>query len=129
MEAKLSSEVSSAGRIDAVYCPMHGGMRATKTADSDGLFLAAVRRSVGPKCLVVATLDLHANISEQMIQATDCMIAMRTNPHVDTAQRGEEAGESDLYTFIKLTVCLSQRFSHGAGFVLQLFACYKCSAA
>ena len=47
--------------------------------------------AVGDHCPVVATLDLHANISERMITATDCMVAMRTNPHVDTAQRGEEA--------------------------------------
>jgi microcystin degradation protein MlrC len=54
-------------------------------------FLAAVRRAVGPNCRVIATLDLHCNISERMITATDCMVALRTNPHVDTAQRGEEA--------------------------------------
>jgi microcystin degradation protein MlrC len=54
-------------------------------------FLAAVRRAVGPDCYVIATLDLHSNISDQMVSATDCMVAMRTNPHVDTAQRGEES--------------------------------------
>ena len=41
-------------------------------------FLAAVRRAVGGGCRVIATLDLHSNISERMIRATDCMVAMRT---------------------------------------------------
>ena len=82
---------------------MHGGSRAVETADSDGAFLAAVRRAVGPETFVVATLDLHANISEEMVAATDCMVAMRTNPHVDTAQRGEEAA-----------VCLLQMLSESA---------------
>jgi microcystin degradation protein MlrC len=50
-----------------------------------------VREAAGPACAVIATLDLHCNISARMLAATDCMVAMRTNPHVDTAQRGEEA--------------------------------------
>ena len=89
--ADVEAQLASAGPLDAVYCPMHGGMRASETADSDGEFLAAVRRAVGPGVFVIATLDLHSNISEQMVEATSCMVAMRTNPHVDTAQRGEEA--------------------------------------
>ena len=67
-----------------------------------------MRRAVGPETFVVATLDLHANISEEMVAATDCMVAMRTNPHVDTAQRGEEAA-----------VCLLQMLS-GAARPLQI---------
>jgi microcystin degradation protein MlrC len=89
--AEAEALLAAAGPLDAVYCPMHGGMRASETADSDGEFLAAVRRAVGPDVYVIATLDLHSNISERMVEATDCMVAMRTNPHVDTAQRGEEA--------------------------------------
>ena len=101
--ADAEAQLLNAGPLDAVYCPMHGGSRAVETADSDGAFLAAVRRAVGPETFVVATLDLHANISEEMVAATDCMVAMRTNPHVDTAQRGEEAA-----------VCLLQMLSESA---------------
>ena len=87
--AAIEREQASGGDFDAVYCVMHGGMRAVETADSDGLFLQAVRQAVGPSCAVVSTLDLHANISEQMLTATDCLVALRTNPHVDSATRGE----------------------------------------
>ena len=50
-----------------------------------------VRAAVGPDMPVVATLDLHANISERMVAETDLMVAYRTNPHLDQVARGAEA--------------------------------------
>ena len=40
---------------------------------------------------IVATLDLHCNISDEMENAVDLMIGYRTNPHVDLYERGVEA--------------------------------------
>eukprot|EP01045_Picozoa_sp_COSAG04_P015446 COSAG04_NODE_1219_length_7705_cov_3.777807_3_plen_219_part_00 len=34
--ADAEAQLLSAGPLDAVYCPMHGGSRAVETADSDG---------------------------------------------------------------------------------------------
>lgn len=34
--ADVEAQLRAAGSLDAVFCPMHGGMRAVKTADSDG---------------------------------------------------------------------------------------------
>jgi microcystin degradation protein MlrC len=40
---------------------------------------------------VVATLDLHGNVSERMVEAADVLVSYRTNPHVDMRERGIEA--------------------------------------
>src|SRR5437762_3107916 len=40
---------------------------------------------------VVATFDLHANVSDRMVQEIDAFIGYRTNPHLDMRERGEEA--------------------------------------
>ena len=34
--ADAEAQLRAAGPLDAVFCPMHGGMRAVETADSDG---------------------------------------------------------------------------------------------
>jgi microcystin degradation protein MlrC len=40
---------------------------------------------------VIASLDLHANVTAQMLQAADGLAAFRTYPHVDMADTGEHA--------------------------------------
>ena len=37
--ADAEAQLLAAGPLDAVFCPMHGGMRAVETADSDGYLL------------------------------------------------------------------------------------------
>ena len=46
---------------------------------------------VGPDVPVVATFDLHANVSDRMVELIDAFIGYRTNPHLDMRERGEEA--------------------------------------
>src|SRR6267154_5374618 len=83
-----------AGALDAVYICNHGAMTATHMYDPDGEIVAQVRAIVGAKMRVVMTLDLHANISERMVEGCDLVVGYRTNPHVDMAERGEEAAFS-----------------------------------
>jgi microcystin degradation protein MlrC len=62
-----------------------------KHRDADGEILRRVRGLVGSETPIVATLDLHANISEQMVGSADVLIGYDTYPHVDIAERAEEA--------------------------------------
>lgn len=80
--------------LDGVYVASHGASSATGDEDSDGTILAMVRRLVGPRVPVIVTHDLHCNVSERMIEALDCFIAYRTNPHVDMAARAAEAADA-----------------------------------
>ncbi|MFM7345739.1 MAG: M81 family metallopeptidase, partial [Tagaea sp.] len=87
--AKIEGMLRVAGPVDGVYISNHGAMTATETFDPDGELYAAVRRCVGP-APVVASVDLHANISDAMIDAIDAFVCYRTNPHVDQRERGAE---------------------------------------
>ena len=78
----------AAARPDAVYLDLHGAMVAEHVDDGEGELLARVRRVVGPKVPVVASLDLHANVTARMLEAADVMVAYRTYPHVDMAETG-----------------------------------------
>ena len=88
---EIARRLAEAGRLDGVYITNHGGMTSTGTPDPDGLLYAKVREIVGPGVPVVATVDLHANISEAMASSADMIVAYRTNPHVDQQERGAEA--------------------------------------
>ena len=83
--------LGNAGKIDAVYLSNHGGMTATDGSDPDGELYAMVRSAVGPSTPVVATVDLHANISERMVANVDALVSYRTNPHLDQAERAVDA--------------------------------------
>ena len=87
----MHSALRAALPLDAVYITNHGGMTSTGTPDPDGLLYKMVRETVGPAVPVVATVDLHANISETMVGNVDVLVSYRTNPHVDQAGRGAEA--------------------------------------
>ena len=96
---ELRARLEAIGAVDGVYLCQHGAAVATHTHDPDGDMFALVREIVGPSVPVIATLDLHANVSEVMMDATDMMIGYRTNPHVDMLERGEEAARAMLEMF------------------------------
>lgn len=81
-------------QVDAVYLCHHGAMVADHLDDPDGALATAVRAIVGPDVPIVQTLDLHANLSDEMCSAADLIVGYRTNPHVDMIERGEEAAFS-----------------------------------
>jgi microcystin degradation protein MlrC len=77
--------------LDGVYLSEHGAASATGDDDPDATVFALVRMIVGPDVPVIATLDLHGNVTKEMVGWTDALVAYRENPHVDMAERGEEA--------------------------------------
>jgi microcystin degradation protein MlrC len=88
---EIRSRLQAAGPLDAVYISNHGAMITTQNADPDGEIFQAVRDIVGPAVPVVATLDLHGNVSDRMVRLADAVIAYQTNPHVDMLDRGRDA--------------------------------------
>jgi microcystin degradation protein MlrC len=79
--------------LDAIYLDLHGAAVAENADDSEGELLARLRERVGPKLPIVASLDLHANVTERMLREADALVAYRSYPHVDMAQTGERAAE------------------------------------
>ena len=86
--------LTAAMPLDGVYVCCHGAALTTEDDDPDATLLAAVRAAVGPDIPVVATFDLHANVSAAMVDALDAFIGYRTNPHVDRRERGAEAAQT-----------------------------------
>jgi len=85
--------------VDAIYLDLHGAMVTEHIDDGEGELLRRVRALVGPSIPIAASLDLHANVTPQMVETADVMLAYRTYPHVDMAATGQRTAAL-LLTFL-----------------------------
>ena len=83
--------IKAAGQLDAVYLDLHGAMVSEHLDDGEGEILARVRKVIGKDLPLVVSLDLHANVTPDMVEHADALIAYRTYPHVDMADTGRAA--------------------------------------
>ncbi|HWA38130.1 MAG TPA: M81 family metallopeptidase, partial [Burkholderiales bacterium] len=88
---ELIAHLKGASPIDGVYLDLHGAMVSESHDDGEGEILRRVRELVGPRVPVVASLDLHANVTQAMMDHADGLVAYRTYPHVDMADTGARA--------------------------------------
>ena len=79
--------------VDAVLLALHGAMVADRHPDVEGEILMAIRGLLGPATPLVATLDLHANVTDRMVRAADALVLYHTAPHVDVFETGLRAAE------------------------------------
>jgi microcystin degradation protein MlrC len=88
----LLDGLRGAGDIDGVLLEMHGSMVAEGIPDADGHILRTVREAVG-RVPIVVQLDIHTNLSQEMIDCADALIVRETYPEVDKAERGRECAD------------------------------------
>lgn len=94
LKTQLLARLMDCLPVDGVLLGLHGAAAAENAGDLEGDLLSAVREVVGPDTPVVATLDLHAHITETMVAGADALLAWETYPHRDafeTGQRGARA--------------------------------------
>lgn len=87
----LLARLQVAGPVDGVYLDLHGAMVCEHVDDGEGEILSRVRALIGPRVPLVASLDLHANLTRRMFEAADALAVYRTYPHVDMADTGARA--------------------------------------
>jgi microcystin degradation protein MlrC len=91
---RIAGEIVSAAvqqKPDAIYLDLHGAMYCEHLDDGEGELLARLRSAMGSRVPIVASLDLHANVTMRMLEKADALTAYRTYPHVDMAETGDRA--------------------------------------
>lgn len=88
LKTELLDQLSQSLPLDGVLLPLHGAAAAEGIVDLEGDLIAAVRDVVGLDVPIVVTLDLHAHVTEQMVSASDALLAWETYPHADSASTG-----------------------------------------
>jgi microcystin degradation protein MlrC len=81
------------GPWDGVLLAQHGAAVSEVFPDADGEIAARVRQVVGHDTPIGMALDMHANVSQRMIDHTTVAVAYRTNPHVDARARARECAD------------------------------------
>lgn len=71
------------GPWDAVLLPQHGAAVSVPWPDADGELVRRVRELVGPGVPIGLALDMHGNISPQMVHNATVTTVYQTNPHID----------------------------------------------
>ena len=87
-------DLTDAGPLDGIYCVLHGAGLTTDDHDPEGTLLAAIRRVRGNDIPIVASYDLHANVSAANVELVNAYIGYRTNPHLDMRERGAESART-----------------------------------
>lgn len=80
------------GGIDAFFLDLHGAMTAQHEPDGEGGLLRRIRE-IAPDVPVAVTLDMHTNLTEEMVALSDAMIGYKSYPHTDMYDVGLQVGK------------------------------------
>ena len=86
------------GPWDGALLAQHGAAVSEDYPDADGEIVARVRSLVGDRTPVGLSLDMHANVSQKMVEHATITALYRTNPHVDPRPRALECAQLILRT-------------------------------
>ncbi|MFT5112964.1 MAG: microcystin degradation protein MlrC [Parasphingorhabdus sp.] len=81
------------GNFDGLLLGLHGAMVTEVYEDGDGEILKRLRNVIGVDLPIAITLDLHANVTEQMCNLANIIVSYKTYPHIDMRIAGAHAGE------------------------------------
>ena len=78
------------GPWDAVFLAQHGAAVSEDFPDADGEVVRRVREFVGENIPIGVSLDMHANVSSEVVRNATVIVGFQTNPHIDARERAEE---------------------------------------
>lgn len=88
---RLAAIVKDKGTLDGFWYDIHGAMVVEGMDDAEGVLLKRIRKIIGPEPIVSASMDLHGNVSLDLVHQCDLINCYRTAPHVDVVETRERA--------------------------------------
>ena len=93
--AELSDELierlAAMPPLDGLWFDIHGAMTVEGIDDAEALLLARIRDVVGPDVVVSTSMDLHGNVSRELVHGSDLITCYRMAPHEDYLDTKERA--------------------------------------
>ena len=86
---------------DGVYIYVHGSMEVEEIGSGELYLLKQIRQIVSDRCLIALTMDLHANITDELGEYADIICGYKTAPHTDQP-------ESQIRAATALAYCLKE---------------------
>ena len=85
------SAVRASSPVDGAYFSLHGAMASVNEDDPEGYLLAEARKILGEAIAIIVSLDLHAVLTERMLEHADAIVVFHTYPHNDFFETGVRA--------------------------------------
>ncbi|MDP6708812.1 MAG: M81 family metallopeptidase [Alphaproteobacteria bacterium] len=79
------------GEIDGLLLHLHGAMATPARPDAETAFLRGLRAAVGERLPIALAMDLHGNLSPEMLDLVDVVAGYHQSPHIDMAETGRRA--------------------------------------
>ena len=72
---------------DVCFLDLHGAMVAETTDDGEGTLLQRIRQ-MAPELPIAISLDLHANLTDEIVRNCTVLVGYKTYPHLDMYEAG-----------------------------------------
>jgi len=92
-QAKLLEAVHQVQGLSGILLALHGAMVVENLQDGEGELLAALRQEAGRDVPIIASLDLHANLTQKMVENADGLFPFDYYPHTDSFEAGLRASK------------------------------------
>lgn len=90
IRAELRDALRAVEDVDGVLFELHGDLFVDGERDAEAALVRLVRDEL-PGRPIATALDMHANMAAPRLTDVEIVIGYRTNPHVDTFERGRDA--------------------------------------
>ncbi len=98
LTTEMLALLANGGPWDAVFLAQHGAAVSEEFPDADGEIIRQVREFVGADIPIGVTLDMHANVTPEVVRNATVIVGFQTNPHIDARERAEECASLILDT-------------------------------
>ena len=87
----LLTAIRNQPKVDGILLALHGAMVTEKMEDGEGELLQSLRSLVGFEIPITVSLDLHANITQKMMDNATALFPCDYYPHTDFYECGVRA--------------------------------------
>ncbi|MCL2552408.1 MAG: M81 family metallopeptidase [Actinomycetia bacterium] len=88
---ELIDRLAALPRLDGLWYDIHGAMTVEGLDDAEAVLLRRIRETVGPDVIVSTSMDLHGNVSRDLVHGSDLITCYRMAPHEDHMETKERA--------------------------------------
>lgn len=87
--------------VDAIFLSLHGATQTTEYEDCSGYIIEVLRNEIGEDAVIAVATDLHANVTQKMVENSSIICAYHTYPHVDHYETGYRTSKLGLSALLE----------------------------
>ncbi|MFJ5220979.1 M81 family metallopeptidase [Streptomyces sp. NPDC088354] len=91
---ELIQRLTALPPVDGLWYDVHGAMTVEGVDDAETVLLARIRETLGSHVIVSTSMDLHGNVSRELVRHSDLLTCYRMAPHEDHMETKERAARN-----------------------------------